>query len=250
MPTTLAAPPPPPAAPVAPPAPEEEVMAGYVTPEAYLRRERARREGPGDEWLDGTILPASVASLHHSVVIANVATALNTRLRETDCLVASQSLRVRVTGGGLYAYPDIVVVQGEPAVADAHRDMITNPALLVEVLSPSTRDFDQGDKFARYRRLPSLQAYVMIDPDVAWAIHVTRRADGWLLRDVRGQDATLDLASVGAALPLAEVYHKITLDTAEDTDTSEAAAVEADAPAESAESTDGDAPSTPASPDA
>jgi Uma2 family endonuclease len=186
-----------------------------------------------------------VASLHHSVVIANVATALNTRLRETDCLVASQSLRVRVTGGGLYAYPDIVVVQGEPAVADAHRDMITNPALLVEVLSPSTRDFDQGDKFARYRRLPSLQEYVMIDPDVAWAIHVMRRADGWLLRDVRGQDATLDLASVGAALPLAEVYHKITLDTAEDTDTANAAA-----PAESAESTDGDAPSTPASPDA
>ena len=233
MPATLAPPAPPAVLPPAAAPPATEAEAGYVAPEAYLRRERARREGPGAEWLDGRILPPPVATLAHSVIVANVARELGVRLREADCLVASQSLRVRVTGGGLYAYPDVVVVKGAPALADERDDTLLNPTLLVEVLSPSTRDYDQGDKFARYRRLPSLQEYVMIDPGEAWAIHVTRRADGWLLRDVRGLEATLDLAATGAALPLAEVYHKVPLDAPDDDTPAEASMpAEADAPAD------------------
>jgi Uma2 family endonuclease len=200
-----------PASPAPPAAPEAAERAGYVAPEVYLRRERARLDGLPLEWRDGVITPKPVASFNHTVVLNELTYLLNRQLRD-GVIIGSQSMCVRVTGGGLYAYPDVVIVNGDPVFADTRRDMVLNPTLLVEVLSPSTRDYDQGDKFARYRLLPSLAEYVMIDPDVAHVIHAARRSDGWLLRDVRGLDATLDLASVDASLPLAEVYRKVDLD--------------------------------------
>jgi hypothetical protein len=107
-------------------------------------------------------------------------------------------MRVKVSPTELYTYPDVTVVCAEPQFEDAEVDTLLNPTVLVEVLSPSTADYDRGGKFAHYRRLASLQEYVLISQDRPLVEHYVRRgSDQWLLTEQRGLEDTLVLPSIG-----------------------------------------------------
>src|SRR5882672_4838470 len=108
----------------------------YVSPEEYLRRERQAEYK--SEYLNGEIFAMTGASRKHNLIAVNIATSLNAQLRGSKCEVYASDMRVKVTATGLYTYPDVIVVCGEPRFEDQYVDTLLNPTLLVEVLSQST----------------------------------------------------------------------------------------------------------------
>jgi len=120
--------------------------------------------------------------------------------------VLVNDLRTALTQGN-YAYPDLVVVCGKPQFIDDQFDTITNPRVIIEVLSPSTEKWDCGGKFAHYQRIATLQHYVLIGQDSPAVERRDRQADGsWLATGINWPDGVLDLESIGAAIPLREIY--------------------------------------------
>ena len=119
-------------------------------------------------------------------------------------------MRVRVASSGLYAYPDVVAVCGEPQFLDETRDTLLNPNLLVEVLSPSTEAYDRGLKFELYRSIESLREYLLVSSERVSAELFTRQPDGrWILSGATDLEGMIELQSVGCTLRLADVYEKV-----------------------------------------
>src|SRR5687768_7892266 len=133
------------------------------TPESYLEFERASDER--HEYLNGEVFLLAGASNNHNLVQGNTYATLHSQLRKHPCLVYPSDMRLKVSQTGLYTYPDIMVVCGTPQLEDKHQDILLNPTLIVEVLSPSTERFDRGKKFQHYREIESLQEYVLIAQD-------------------------------------------------------------------------------------
>lgn len=180
-----------------------------LTPEQYLEIERAAEFR--NEYYSGRMYAMSGGSARHGFIIANCVRELGNQLKMGPCRVASSDLRVRVSPGGLYTYPDVVVVCGEPQYADGRIDTLLNPVLIVEVLSPSTEAYDRGFKFTQYRKLESLQEYVLVSQGEPRVEVFCRQSTGdWLLSDCAGLEATCRLDRVGCALALAEIYDKVT----------------------------------------
>jgi Uma2 family endonuclease len=216
------------------------------TVEEYLAFERASEER--HEYLDGVIYAmAGSASTQamagesedHGIICMNLSISLGSQLRGTLCRAFSKDTKVRCgpyrsyTREGLYAYPDLVVVCGPSQYHDQARDVLLNPTVIVEVLSPSTEAIDRGDKLYRYRRwLPTLTDYVLVAQDRPVIDHYQRTPTGspapvpphggrgqeqtrWELETLEGLDANLHLPSINCTVPLSEVYERIVFPQAE-----------------------------------
>jgi Uma2 family endonuclease len=123
-------------------------------------------------------------------------------------------MRVRATASALYTYPDLSVACEEPQFADAQVDTLTNPALLVEILSPSTEDYDRGKKAKLYRAIPSLQELLIIAQDGYEVELYRRQVDGsWSLIEARGLESSIALTSIGYTVSLRELYEKVLEDS-------------------------------------
>jgi len=180
-----------------------------LTPEQYLEIERAAEFR--NEYFDGRMYAMSGGSHPHAIVIGNLIRQLGNALVKRRCLVTPIDLRVRVAPAGLYTYPDVVVVCGEPRYADNQIDTLLNPMLLIEMLSPSTEAYDRGFKSAQYRTIESLQEYALVS-QAEPRVEVFRRQEGghWLLSEFVGLEAVCRLDSVGASVAVAEVYDNAT----------------------------------------
>jgi Uma2 family endonuclease len=181
----------------------------YLTAEEYLAIER--KAETKHEFYRGEMFAMVGGSRPHNHITVNIAASLWQRLRDGDCIVYSSDQRVKVAAAGLYTYPDVTVQCGEPEFEDQQEDTLLNPLVLVEVLSPSTADYDRGGKFALYRQLPSLQQYVLVGQDRAAVEHYVREADHWLFSELKGREAVLSLPSLACDLPLADIYLKVQL---------------------------------------
>lgn len=180
----------------------------YVTPQEYLERER--RAETKSEYFNGEIYALAGASLRHTVIAANVIATFHAQFRGRPCTVHTGDLRVKVNPTGLYTYPDVVVVCGQPTFDDAQKDTLLNPTLIVEVLSESTEAYDRARKFDHYRKLESLTDYLLISQDLALVEHRVRQsADKWLIGFFMGLDTVVAIPSLDCELPLADVYDKI-----------------------------------------
>lgn len=180
----------------------------FLTPEQYLDIERKAEYK--SEYYRGEMFAMAGASLAHNTLVANLIGEFHGKLRAGPCRVLPSDMRVRVTSTGLYTYPDVVVVCGEPRVLDNQMDTLLNPSVLVEVLSPSTEDYDRGRKFEQYQSIESLREYLMLASDRVHADLYTRQPDGcWLLTSATRLEDSLDLQSVGCSLALAGLYEKI-----------------------------------------
>lgn len=180
------------------------------TPAEYLAWERAAPER--HELVDGEIFAMAGASFAHNKIVGNVVRELGNALRGRPCDVTPSDLRVRIPtpSGGLYTYPDALVVCGEPEFEDTARDTLLNPTVIVEVLSDSTEAYDRGRKFRYYRAIPSLREYVLVAQDLP-AVERHVRGDGgvWSLMQDLGAGDTLVLSSVGCEVPVDELYLKV-----------------------------------------
>jgi len=161
------------------------------------------------EFLDGEIVAMSGGSARHSGLKVNLTIAVGTALRGTSCRVFDSDLRVRVSPR-MYTYPDLAVVCGKAVFADQCEDILLNPTVIFEVLSPSTEYYDRGVKLRRYREIESLMDYVLVAQDQVNIEHYTRSGENtWTLRDYRRAEDVLMIASIGVSVPLAAIYERI-----------------------------------------
>lgn len=182
----------------------------YYTPEQYIQLEREAEYK--SEYINGSIYAMAGTSREHSLIEGNIFGNLWTKLRGKPCEVYMNDMRVKVSPTGMYTYPDVVVACGEPRFEDKQVDTLLNPTVLIEVLSPSTEAYDRGEKFAHYRRLESLNEYVLVSQDKARVEHYIRRAeqpDQWVLTEIDGMDGMLRLVSVGCDVALRDVYERV-----------------------------------------
>jgi Uma2 family endonuclease len=181
----------------------------YISPEVYLRQERDAAFK--SEFIDGEIIEMAGASTNHNLIKENVAilVGMHVRTNGKGCRSMSSDQRVNVPTNSLYAYPDVVVVCGPNQYLDEQHDTLTNPTLIVEVLSPGTAAFDRGDKFALYRHSATLQEYMLVDSEKIRA-EVFRKhpeAGYWFLADESDNLAdAIALASIDFELSMTAVY--------------------------------------------
>jgi Uma2 family endonuclease len=178
----------------------------FLTPEQYLALERAA--ATRSEYHDGEVFAMAGVTVAHSRIVTNLVIEIGIRLRGRDCEVFSNDVRLSVAKS--YTYPDVMVVCGKPILADQHLDILTNPVVIIEVLSESTKDYDRAGKFHEYRRIPSFQEYLTVSQTEMLVDHSVRQPDGsWLLREVAPPTSSLSLTSLGIELPLAAIYEKV-----------------------------------------
>jgi len=149
----------------------------------------------------------------HNRLAFNLISAIGAQLRRGSRQGYTSDMRVHIPATGLYTYPDVTVVCGEPQFLDDTRDTLLNPILIVEVLSPSTEPYDRGRKFEHYRSVPSVSEYLLVSSDRVSAELFTRQpGGGWLLTAAGRLEDSLELHSTGCRLALADVYEKVDLD--------------------------------------
>ena len=182
------------------------------TPEEYLTLERKAEYK--SEYVNGAIFAMSGASERHNVIVLNIGASLHAQFRNRPCRVYASDMRVKVSQTGLYAYPDIVALCGEPQFDDAQKDILLNPAVIIEVLSPSTEAYDRGGKFEHYRKLASLAEYLLVSQEKPRIEHYVRQPDNlWLLSEASSLQDTVHLPSINCSLSVANVYEKVEFGT-------------------------------------
>lgn len=204
-----------------------QTIARY-TFEEYLALERRSEER--HEYIDGQIYAMAGESNEHADISVNLVVELGSQLKGTPCRVwtkdskvlSGPAIRSYKSIKGLFSYPDIVVVCGEPRSLDEHRDVLLNPTVIIEVLSPSTESFDRGEKFWRYRtHLASLTDYVQVSQALPLIEHFRRQSnDEWVLSTVSDMTGSLNLASIGCTLRMSEVYDRVSFPEEEAPETS------------------------------
>ena len=183
----------------------------YLTPEEYIAAER--KATLKSEYLSGEIIAMSGASLAHNLITMNTANQLYNQLVESGCRVFTGDMRVGIGAGVSYFYPDVAVVCGDLRFEDDAFDTLVNPRVIIEVLSDSTANYDRGEKFIRYRQLESLQEYILISQDQVQVDHYLRQGEQWVLSEFNTLEDVLSLVSIGAELPLRQVYRFVEFET-------------------------------------
>ena len=186
----------------------EEVRATY-TPAEYLARERVAETK--SEYRHGEIVAMSGVSRAHNLIAGNLFRILGQQLLGGGCETYVSDVRVRVSQTGLYTYPDIAVACEPIQFEDDHVDTLLNPIVVVEVLSPSTEAYDRGDKFAHYRRLDSLQEYLLVSQDTMRVERYVRQGEQWVLSELSAPDDVLEIGAIGCSVRLGDVYHRVRL---------------------------------------
>jgi Uma2 family endonuclease len=176
-----------------------------LTPAEYLAIEKKAEHK--SEFFNGEMFAMAGASRQHNTLNENLSGEVHARLKGGPCRSYSRDQRVLVDRTGLYTYPDLFIVCGEVETAEDDADTITNPRVVVEVLSPSTERYDRTTKFRHYQQIPSVQEYLLVSQTEPLCERFTRQADGsWALVSFVGLEAVLALSSVPVQVPLADIY--------------------------------------------
>lgn len=175
-----------------------------LTEEQYLQIERLA-DGKS-EYHDGQMFAMSGGSLNHSLIATEMCALLVPQMPQ-GCRTFNSDLRIKIVAARIFTYPDCGVFCGEPEFFGDHTDVILNPLLIVEVLSPSTEGYDRGKKFELYRTVQSLREYLQVHQDRYHVEHYSKQEDSsWLLREHVGIDASVVIARLNVKIPLADLY--------------------------------------------
>lgn len=192
----------------------EAVKKKYYTQEEYLALEEIAEYK--SEYLRGEIFAMAGGSFNHSRIAADMISALNMALAKGDCEAVGSDTQVYVEAYSFYAYPDVSVVCGGPQFSSERRGTITNPVILVEVLSESSEKYDRGDKFFYYKGLPSFQTYILISQKRVQIDCYERQPDGkWLVGTYIDRAGELPLPSLNISLPIEKIYARVDFELGE-----------------------------------
>ena len=187
------------------------------TIENYLNIDRSEDERY--EYLDGEIYLMAGESDAHGDISTNLIGILYNNLKGTNCRARAKDTKVRSgslpqkprSTKGMFSYPDVVVICGEPQYLDEHRDVILNPSVIFEVLSESTEQFDRGEKFLRYGNWNStLTDYILVSQNKPLVEHYIRQTDGgWILYRYSGLDADFTIETINCSFKLADIFDRV-----------------------------------------
>ncbi|BAZ05420.1 Uma2 family endonuclease [Calothrix sp. NIES-3974] len=166
------------------------------------------------EYRDGEIVPMPGGTLKHSRIGRNILTYLDYVLRDSQFEAINSDLRLWIPEYRRGVYPDVMIFEGEPQLNEHRNDEVLNPVVIVEVLSPSTADYDRQAKFRIYRSIPCFREYLLVEQDEPFVEHYSKQAQGWLLTDFNRLEQSICLESVKVELPLTEIYRGIEFESA------------------------------------
>jgi Uma2 family endonuclease len=177
----------------------------YISPDEYLEMERASEEK--HEYYDGYVHSMSGASLRHNDITVNIAGEVRNFLKGKECRILLSDMRVCTPGRNAYIYPDALIVCGKPELEDDKFDTLTNPSVVFEILSRSTRKNDATYKFLFYQNIPSIKEYILIDSEKRHVQVIRKQEDGdWRVEELFQQDAVLLIQTIGFKISLNDIY--------------------------------------------
>lgn len=195
------------------------------TEDEYLAMERESLER--NEFIDGGIYEMAGESEEHGIISMNLNRVIGNELVSSPCLPFAKDMKVRsgpvprsiYSMKGFYSYPDLIVVCGERQYHDDYRDVLLNPTVIFEVLSPSTESFDRDEKFRRYREnIPTFTDYVLVSQTEPFIDHYHREAENrWVRSSYRGLETSFTIESINCTLRLADIYDRIEFRIEEET---------------------------------
>lgn len=175
------------------------------TIEEYLEMEQASQEK--HEYYQGGIFAMSGAKVTHNIIAMNTAALFTNKLKGKPCRPFNSDQRIHIEKNSLFTYPDISIVCGKIETRNNDEWNVINPTIIIEILSPSTRDYDRGQKFKLYRDIPSLKEYILIDSEsVNVEIFFLNQHGNWELKEYKTIDDSFYLDSVQVKLELNEIY--------------------------------------------
>ena len=176
-----------------------------LTQEEYLLFEKDSQQK--HEYFKGEVFAMAGAGARHNVIFSNFFISIGIQLKGKPCKPYGSDLRIHIPENSLFTYPDISIICGEIIPSKVDMDTAVQPTVIIEILSPSTRNYDQGIKFRLYREIPTLKEFITIDSESigieAYRINVEHN---WELKDYRSIDETLTIPAVGLSLSLKEIY--------------------------------------------
>ena len=188
--------------------PQSKLKLEY-TPEEYLALERA--SDTKHEYLDGQIYAMAGASPTHNQICFNTIVAVGTQIIDSSCIGYTSDQKIRTDPMDLFSYPDLTIVCGEPVFHDEHQDVILNPTIIIEVLSPRTENYDRSTKLDRYQDIRTLRDYILISQNRPCVEHYVRQKGKrqWLFTIETDPAAEIEIASIKCKLKLADVYNRV-----------------------------------------
>lgn len=182
----------------------------FYTAEEYLVFEREASEK--HEFFNGEIVAMAGASEKHNIISSNIYTEISICLKDTNCRPFASDMRVEAVKSRKhnYFYPDIVVTCGERKYTDENRDTLTNPTVIIEILSKSTQLKDRNEKFESYLAVESLRDYILVEQDIMRIEHYSRLdKNSWAVRLFSDFEEEINLASINCRLRLDEIYKEV-----------------------------------------
>jgi Uma2 family endonuclease len=186
--------------------------------EEYLELEEQADDK--SEYHNGKITPMTGETTDHNEISGNLCVCLKLALRKQAYKIYVGSVRLWIPRYQQMTYPDVMVVQGRPEYYSNTKTTITNPQIIIEVLSKSTQNYDQGDKFTAYRSIPSFQEYILIDQTEYRVMQYVKTENGaWILTEIEGESAVLKLNSISVEVPFIDLYEGVDFDCSNDEST-------------------------------
>ncbi|HEX7847967.1 MAG TPA: Uma2 family endonuclease [Chitinophagaceae bacterium] len=181
------------------------------TIEEYLEWENAADEK--HEYYKGEIFAMSGAKGAHNEISSNLMTSLGSKLKGKNCKPYGSDLRVHITTNTLFTYPDISIICGEKISLKNDDYNFLNPAVIIEILSPSTKNYDRGEKFMLYRDIPTLKEYILIDSE-SMHIEIFRlnETNHWELEEYNSKEEAVLIKTIGEKLSVAEIYDGVKIE--------------------------------------
>lgn len=180
----------------------------YYTPEEYLALEEAAIDK--SEYHDGEIISMTGGTTNHNSIIINLIANLKFGLRGKNYSLFTSDVRLWIPLTRRYVYPDIMVIQGEPVYQENNQTIVTNPLVIIEVLSHSTQDYDRGGKFLAYRSITEVREYILIDQYSYQIEQFAKNSKSkWELTEYDSEDSVLTLESLEFQMPMRDIYEGI-----------------------------------------
>lgn len=178
------------------------------TPEEYLKLEE--KADFKNEYINGKIVAMTGGTPNYNEMAGNFYTLLKLFLRQKDYKVFMTDLRLWIPQYNVYTYPDIMLIKGKPILQENRNDTVVNPLLIVEILSKSTKNYNQGDKFDYYRSIPNFTEYILVDQYRYYVQQFAKAEDGrWWLSEYKSQQESLSLVSIDYEIKLSDIYEEI-----------------------------------------
>ena len=187
----------------------------YYTPEEYLQLEETAQFK--NEYRDGEIVPMTGATTNHNKIALKFCRSFPLNVKGQNYEIFIGDVRSWIPRYRLYTYPDIMVIQGEPVYQGTSNTIVTNPLMIVEVLSKSTKDYDRGDKFKYYRSIPEFREYILIDQYSFYVEQFNKNSVGkWVLTEYESENAVLALESIEVQIQFSDLYQRVNFDRNEE----------------------------------